>query len=543
MLVKPTHQIKTGSLTNMRRGWLLLLVLLLVACPSIALVFPYRVTPANAPADQFSGERAMAHLPIIASEPHPQGSPAQFRVRDYLVGRLTEMGLEVEVQRTMNLENVVARLHGSDPTGAILILAHYDSAIGSPGAGDNGSGVSALLEVMRALSAGRQPRNDIIALFDDGEEEPGIFAGARAFVSKHPWMADVRVAISLDSAVAGAISINEAGPDNGWLIDALAHAYTGGVWSSLSGGGGYDSTPFRQAGVLVLALEDNYPFKEKHTSNDLSQVVRPASVQQMGEQTLAIARELGTRDLGNPWGQQETFATVLGLALFHYPESWSLALAITAGILLILAVGLSLWHKSASWRGLLIAFATVLVTTTITVVVISLLQPALPGIFHWNTRAWPDWPEVIPPNGWVAVAAFYLLALGLCILGYILARRWCGRLDYALAGLAPFLLPALALSAATPRAAYAFIWPVLIGSLGWIAATSAGRKHWNWSADVAAALAALTTLILILPLLPGVVMADGMKSLNILSGVEALMLAIILPVIDGLLVRKTAIKG
>ncbi len=537
MKSKSTPQIETGSPNRQRRGLFLLLVLLLVGSASIVTVFPIRVTPADAPADRFSGERAMAHLPVVASEPHPQGSPAQARVRDYLVEQLSAMGLEVDVQETMGLENVVARLYGTDPTGAILILAHYDSAIGSPGAGDNGSGVSALLEVMCALSAGSAPRNDIIALFDDGEELPDPYSGARAFARQHPWMADVRVAISLDSAVAGPISTNEAGPDNGWLIDVLANAYTGGAWTSFSGGGGYDTTPFRQAGVLVLALEDNYPFKEKHTAGDLPQVVRPASVQQMGEQTLAIAREFGGCDLTDPWGEQETFFTVPIVGVVHYPEAWSLPLAITAGVLLVAAIGLSLWCRVASWRGLLISFIIILVTTILTVVAVSLLQPALPGIFQWETSAWPDWPEVIPPNGWLAVIFFYLLSLGLCLLGYRLAQRWCGRIDYALAGLVPFLFPAIALSLATPRAAYAFIWPVLIGSLSWVTVAAAGLRHWNWPPDVASLLAALLLLILLLPFLPGVVMADGMKSLNILTGVEALMLGVILPVIDGLLTR------
>ncbi len=447
------------------------------------------------------------------------------------------MGLEVEIQQTHGLDNVVARLHGSDPTGAIVILAHYDTASDSNGAGDNGSAVSALVEIMRTLAASPAPRNDIIALFDDGEEEPDIFAGTRAFVREHPWMADVRVAISIDTAVAGPISTNEVGPNNGWLVDVLAEAYTGGAWTSFSGGGEYNSTPFRDAGYLVLALEDNYPFKEKHTTADLPGIIRPASVQQMGEQTLSITRVLGSRDLTNPWGQQETFFAVASLGLIHYPEAWSLPLAITAGVLLVLAIGLSLWRRFVSWRGLLVSFGSILLTVILTIVGISLLQPTLPGIFNWETNAWPDWPEVIPPNGWLPVIAFDLLALGVSVLGYILARRWSGRADYSLAGLLPFLVPALALSLATPRAAYAFIWPVLIGSLGWIAAALAGHKHLNWSLDAATMLAALPLVVLVLVFVPGVVMADGMKSLNILAGIEALLLGVILPVIDGLLVR------
>jgi len=142
------------------RGWIALLVLAGFLVYSLSMLFPQRVTPASAPAEQFSAERALVHLPVIAREPHPQGSPAQARVRDYLAGQLAEMGLEVEVQRTRGLDNVVARLPGANPSGAIVILAYYDTVSYSPGAGDNGSAVVALLEIMRALAAGPRPAND-----------------------------------------------------------------------------------------------------------------------------------------------------------------------------------------------------------------------------------------------------------------------------------------------------------------------------------------------------------------------------------------------
>jgi hypothetical protein len=563
MTNKSTHQIHAGHPSNMQtftnpllswfarlrgfirppgpvgRGFIILFVLLLFAIPALASLFPRSVTPASAPWEVFSGERAMIHLPIIASEPHPQGSPAQARVRDYLVGQLTDMGLEVEVQRTAGLENVVARLRGTDPTGAIVVLAHYDTVSYSNGAADNSSTVAALLEIMRSLSAGPAPRNDVIALFDDGEEEPDIFAGTKAFVREHPWMSDVRVAISIDTAVAGPISTNEVGPtNNGWLVHALARAYTGGAWTSFSGGGEYNSTPFRIAGIPVLALEDNYPFKEKHTAADLPEIINPGSVQQMGDQTLAIVRELGGLDLANPWGEQETFFSVPLLGLVHYPEAWSLPLALTAAILLAIALGLALWRRFVSWRGLAIAFATILITVVLSAIGVNALKPLLPDIFGWETYAWPDWPEVIPPYGGLAVAVIDGLVLGLAVVGYRLGRRWSAKGDFSLVGLVPFLIPAVILAVSLPRTAYAFIWPVLIGSLGWIGASLIGTKQTNWAQGVAATLAALTLVVLLLVFVPGIVMADGMKSLEIIAGIEALLLSVILPAVDGLVVRQ-----
>jgi hypothetical protein len=140
-----------------------------------------------------------------------------------------------------------------------------------------------------------------------------------------------------------------------------------------------------------------------------------------------------------------------------------------AGVLLILALGLALWRKIVSWRGLPVALVTILVTAVISVLGVTLLQPHLAGIFGWETSAWPDWPEVIPPYGGLAPAVLDLLVLGLCSAGYILARRWSGRADFSLIGLLPFAILAMVLAAAEPRTAYAFIWPVITGSMGWIA--------------------------------------------------------------------------
>jgi len=524
------------------RGFLTLLLLLLIGLLSLAMLFPRSVTPASAPPDQFSGERAMAHLPTIAHEPHPVRSPAQGRVLDYLVEQLSAIPLEVEVQRTAGVENVVARLRGTDPTGAIVVLAHYDSVRAGPGAGDNGSGVAALLEIMRALAAGPTPRNDVIALFDDSEEY-GPYAGTRAFVREHSWMPDVRVAISLDTAVAGPISTNETGPNNGWLVQALARAYTGGAWTSISGGGGYDYAPFRDAGVQGLALEDNYPFKEKHTAQDLPEIVSAASVDQMGRQTLAIVRELADLDISSPWGTQETWFPVPVLGLVHYPENWSLPLAITSSLLLVVALALALRSRLVSWRGLGVALGAILTTTLISAVGIGLLWSRMPDLLSWDTSQWPDWPEVIPPYGWLIFAASGFLVLVLVLIFYTQARRWSAPADFSLSGLLPFLVFAVALAVGIPRAAHVPVWIVLIGSLGWIVLGATGGTRRGRSADLAIVLAAVPILTLFLPLLPGVFMGDGTKSVAILAGAWVLLLGVVLPAVDPLLIRPPKESG
>ena len=129
-------------------------------------------------------------------------------MRDYLMGELIRLGVTPESQIATgvmpkfssagSVENIVARLKGSSGgSDAVVLVAHYDSVAAGPGAGDDGSGVVALLETLRALKAGPVLKNDVIFLLTDGEED-GLL-GAAAFVAEHPWFRDVRIAINFDS--------------------------------------------------------------------------------------------------------------------------------------------------------------------------------------------------------------------------------------------------------------------------------------------------------------------------------------------------------
>ena len=535
MKINLTH-LRKVLIGEANRRWLLLLAVLVIATLALAPLFPLRVTPASASPEKFSGERAMGHLPIIAQEAHPSGSPAQAQVRDYLIQQLTDLGLETQVQAIWGVENVIARLYGSQPSGAILLQAHYDS-YGGPGAADNGAGVAALLEVARALAAGPGLRNDIIFLFDDSEELPDAFAGTKAFISEHEWMEDVRVAVGMDTAVRGFIAVDDTGSDNGWMVGVLARAYTGGAWTSMSGGGGYDTGPFRDFGIRVLELEDNYPFHQQHTPEDVTAIVNPGSVQQLGEQVLVVMREMGSLDLGTTSGEQETYMYVPLLGLAHYPQAWALPIAILAGLLMLSALGLALWQKAASWRGLGVAALATLVTAAISAIAVNAIWKAAPGVFGWQTKGWPDWPEVIPPHGWLILILTNLAVLALMVVVYRLGRRWSTPASFALFGLVIILLLAVVTALSDPRGAIIFTWPVVIGALAWIGAVLLRRSGKGWAVEAGALLAAIPVLVYLVPLLPAIFMGDGTKSVAITAAVWVLILAVLLPVVDGVVVR------
>jgi len=162
-----------------------LVALLVVVAAVVATLLaqqPPDPVPASAPSQQFSAERAAGYLEEFATEPRPLGSAASDRARDHLVGVLRSAGLSVGIDRGIGgrtaegragfgrVDNIVATLPGRDPTGAVLLAAHYDSVAAGPGASDDGAAVAAMLETVRAVRAGEPLRNDLVLLITDGEE-------------------------------------------------------------------------------------------------------------------------------------------------------------------------------------------------------------------------------------------------------------------------------------------------------------------------------------------------------------------------------------
>jgi Zn-dependent M28 family amino/carboxypeptidase len=89
---------------------------------------------------------------------------------------------------------VVATLPGYDSTGQVVVMAHYDTTFGTPGASDDKSSVAAMLETARALG-GKPLRNDLVMIFTDGEEA-GLL-GASSFVAERPRGDQVGVVLKL----------------------------------------------------------------------------------------------------------------------------------------------------------------------------------------------------------------------------------------------------------------------------------------------------------------------------------------------------------
>ena len=92
------------------------------------------------------------------------GTAAHAEARAYLLQEMRQLGLNPQVQEATAVNeagkvlyvgyvyNLIGRLEGTGAGDkAILLVAHYDSQPNARGAGDDGAGVAAILETVRAL--------------------------------------------------------------------------------------------------------------------------------------------------------------------------------------------------------------------------------------------------------------------------------------------------------------------------------------------------------------------------------------------------------
>jgi hypothetical protein len=113
-----------------------------------------------------------------------RGTPVtRAAARRYLEGALRALGLTPMSQAYGTGTNVFARLEATTGgTEQVVLGAHFDTVVRSPGANDNASGVALVLAAARALSRlGCRARPLVLVFFD--EEEEGL-VGAKAFARK-----------------------------------------------------------------------------------------------------------------------------------------------------------------------------------------------------------------------------------------------------------------------------------------------------------------------------------------------------------------------
>jgi len=151
-------------------------------------------TPEPIPVPKVSQRRLLAHIKALNFERYEDSSRS--KARDYIFNTLKASGWLPTLQSFEYGVNIIAQRPGTDPeTGTILLAAHYDTVIGSPGANDNGTGVATVLEVAHLLGKIPTARTLQIAFFD--LEEKGLL-GSAAFTKNPANLTNLKGVIVLD---------------------------------------------------------------------------------------------------------------------------------------------------------------------------------------------------------------------------------------------------------------------------------------------------------------------------------------------------------
>jgi Peptidase family M28 len=167
--------------------------------PTIVQSIPSQNTPSqpSAPIErdlQVSLDKLFTHIQKLNFQRYT--SAERSRTRTYITTELKKFGWKPQLEKFSDGVNIFAERQGTNKkAGAILVAAHYDTVAYSPGADDNASGISVLLELARLLASHPTPRTLQLAFFD--REEAGLL-GSKAFVSKPPRLKNLRGAIVMD---------------------------------------------------------------------------------------------------------------------------------------------------------------------------------------------------------------------------------------------------------------------------------------------------------------------------------------------------------
>jgi hypothetical protein len=468
-----------SSSISVAESWLTFLVLVLASTLAFRSLIPPATVPVSAPASDFSAVRAFKHLEFIAREPHPTGSVANSRVRDYLVEQLKSLGLEPQIQKAVAMtswdiggapygsgvvQNVVGHMTGTNSTGTVLFMAHYDSVATGPGAGDNGSGVVTLLETLRTLRSNAPLRNDVVFVFSDGEEDGGL--GARAFVDENPLAKDVSVAVIADSNGCGRVGVGVFDRHNGWLVREFAGAVRRPLAASISDelgklSGGFamgDHLSFYQKGVPALGLSAGGCQTVYHTPEDKIGNIDLRTLQDLGNYSLPLARKFGNADLKNIRHDDVIHFSILGCTIF-YPAKWVLPLTVLTLVILIAAVLVGLRQKILAGRGLALGFVLCILALTAAGGFSALLWRTLRSLHLVNSSFTSAYNAQLYAVAFVALAAAMVSGI---------YAAFCQRIGVQNFAAGAFFFCGtlmLATQVFAPAATYLLIWPLLFALL------------------------------------------------------------------------------
>lgn len=364
--------------------------------------------PAPAPleASDFSAERALRDLRLLLDGvgPHPAGTAEARRVRQRLLSVLGREGFSPAVEtvtdcwgsRCATLHDVVLHLPGTDPDAPlVLVSTHYDSVGAGPGAADAGAGMASAVELARVLKT--EPReHGVLFLWNEGEEL-GLL-GARAFIEHSPWADRVGAVVNLEArGTEGRTYIFEITGPTAPVVEAYQrHASTPSLSTMYTDiyrmlPNGTDAVAYAEAGWTTAGMAFIGGMERYHTPRDDLDHLSPSSVQDLGEQALAMTRGLAGADLDELAEGEDLIAfDVLGLCLLTWPASQNLYLSVALLVSTLSLTGFLVLRKRVPPLHLAVGVGLAVALPAVGVGLAWSTDAVLTGLgASWHGRPWP----------------------------------------------------------------------------------------------------------------------------------------------------------
>lgn len=514
-------------------------------------LMPHQVKEAKSLSD-FSIENALSHLKIISEKPHAVGTIEHKKVQNYLFDELEKMGLNPSIQyqtaannkwfAATTVENIVARIKGTDNEKALLLLSHYDSnPHSSKGASDAGSGIVTILEGVRAfLAVDKQPKNDIVILFSDAEEL-GLL-GSKAFVNHHPWAKDVGLVLNFEARGSGGPSymLMETNGKNQKLIESFLHAnpknpaanslmYS--VYKKLPND--TDLTVFREDaninGFNFAFIGDHFDY---HTIQDSYERLDRETLQHQADYLLAMLNYFSFHDLYSLDSDTDhVYVNFPIIKMIHFPFSWVLPFLIACSLLFLFLVFWGIGLSRLQLKNILVGFIPA---------ILALVLNSLLSYFLWRLLLiiYPSYNDVLHGftyNGYWYIGAFSFLTLSLTFFIYKPFYKKHESVNLFIAPIFIWLLINFLLLNNFIGGAF-FIIPVGIALL--ILGIEIFKKDRRKQKTLLYAVLSVPSLYIFSPMVVLFPVGLGLKNLFISSIFIALLFGILLPVLSKEKIRK-----
>ena len=334
-----------------------LMMIVLVALLVSHTIQPISPKGLSAPSSVFSAARAFEKIKYLTSEqvPHSVDTKANRLVEQRLIELLRSMGYQEQIQdeqhcqeynygrlRCTRVRNIIVKKDGtSKGKNGILLAAHYDSVPAGPGGSDAAAAVGTLLETARLLKQLDTIKNDVVFLFNEGEEFGLV--GAKVFMQRHPLAKTLKLAINVEARGSTGQSVMfETGENSGWLVEQYFNSTPSPLSSSLF----YevykflpndtDLTVFKEHELqgLNFAHAENEP--HYHTPLDNLENLNLGSLQHHGDNVWGVLKTIVNQDLSTTAEGNLVYTDVLGTFDVHWQESSTLT--ITLALLSFLSV-------------------------------------------------------------------------------------------------------------------------------------------------------------------------------------------------------------